>query len=406
MTEQAAQQINSDIPIFTIAELDQDTHALFRKFRPETPFIQRDDGPLFILRAKDVVSLTTDERTRQIETELLQLRGVTSGPLFDFYDKCMLLSNGAAHRRRRGPMARTFAFKMVAEVRPKVRAMAEKLIDQHYEAGGLDLFEDYSAIIPAHTVAAILGMPEADIPKFAQWIYVIARSLGTSWTEKDIPDLEDACRQMTDYMYELVAERRQNPRGDFLSDYITAIDENPEMTPLEAIMQIIIVVLGGSDTTRASMAIQAALLLEHPEQWQSVCADPSLIPGAVSEALRFEPSVASLPRLVLEEIEIGGQKLAPGSLLMLSTMSALRDPEVFGEPDQFDIRRTDHTRWHYVFGGGAHRCLGEALAKAELEEGLAALVNRIPQAKLVGKLKVEGHGGIRRAEDLRLEWTR
>ncbi|WP_448952291.1 cytochrome P450 [Labrys neptuniae] len=405
MTEQAQQQNNSAIPTFSIADLDHDTHALFRQYRPLTPFIQRDDGPLFVLRAKDVVSLTTDERTRQIETELLQLRGVTSGPLFDFYDKCMLLSNGAAHRRRRGPMARTFAFKMVAEMRPKVRIMAEELIAQHYEAGGMDLFEDYAAIIPAHTVAAILGMPKADIPKFAQWIYVMARSLGTSWTEKDIPELEDASRQMADYMYELVEDRRRHPRGDFLSDYIAAVDENPEMTPLEAIMQIVIVILGGSDTTRASMAIQAALLLEHPEQWQAVCADQGLIPGAVSEALRFEPSVASLPRLVLEEIEIGGRTLAPGSLLMLSTMSALRDPEIFGEPDRFDIRRTDHTRWHYVFGGGAHRCLGEALAKAELEEGLAALASKIPQARLVGKLKVEGHGGIRSAKDLRLEWT-
>jgi cytochrome P450 len=153
------------------------------------------------------------------------------------------------------------------------------------------------------------------------------------------------------------------------------------------------------------MTIQVGLLLQHPEQWEAVCKDPALIPGAVAESLRYEPSVGSIPRFTLEDIDLDGYVVPRNQMLSLSTLSAMRDVAVYSDPDRFDICRSDQSRKHLVFGGGPHRCLGEALAKAELEEGLAALAARLPRLRVAGDpLTVRGYGGIRRVSNLHVTW--
>jgi cytochrome P450 len=186
---------------------------------------------------------------------------------------------------------------------------------------------------------------------------------------------------------------------------VSAVDEAGNLSPLETIVQIMTLILGGSDTTRAAMAVQVALLLQHREQWEAVCNDPALIPGAVSEALRYEPSVGSVPRVTLEDIELDGCVVPREQRLTLSTMSALRDPARYAEPDRFDIRRADHPARHPIFGGGVHRCLGELLARAELEEGLAALAARLPSLQLAGEPPtLTGHAGIRQLSGMRVRY--
>jgi len=126
----------------------------------------------------------------------------------------------------------------------------------------------------------------------------------------------------------------------------------------------------------------------------------------VAESLRFEPSVGSFVRITLEDIEIGGYTVPRQSLLALSMISAMRDPALYANPDEFDIRRTDHPRKHLVFGGGVHRCLGEVLAKVELEEALAAITARLPGLELAGELpKVHGSGGIRKVMNMQVRWA-
>jgi cytochrome P450 family 103 len=138
-----------------------------------------------------------------------------------------------------------------------------------------------------------------------------------------------------------------------------------------------------------------------------VCQNPNLIPGAVAEALRFEPAVGSVPRFTVADIDIDGFVVPAGRILTLSTLSALRDPALYPDPDRFDITREKHPRWHLAFGGGAHRCLGEALARAELEEGLAALTTRLPGLRISGEpLGLYGHAGIRRIEPLQVSWPK
>jgi len=161
-----------------------------------------------------------------------------------------------------------------------------------------------------------------------------------------------------------------------------AADQAGEMSPLEILIQHLFVIVAGSDTTRGALAVQTAQLLQHREQWEAVS------------------------RFVLEDIELDGYVLNAGQFMTLSTMSAMRDEKVFEAPDTFDIFRTDGQRWHLVFGGGAHRCLGEALARTELEEGLAALTARIPPLQLSGEPpEIRGHVSVRRVGAMRVHWS-
>jgi cytochrome P450 family 103 len=393
-----------DLEPVSIPDLEANPHALYRRHRAGPGLIRREDGWVLVLRSRDVQQLLTDQRLRNMEAEFATSKGINSGKLFDFIQYSMLFSNGSDHRQRRGPMSRTFAFRMMAEMRPRLRSLADQLIDNHQSAGGMDFVRDFASLIPARTIAAIVGLPDSDVPRFTKEVYTLSKVLSGSWTASDVLAVEEAAGALIAYFVDLVNERRRRPQDDFLSSYIKATDEEGHLTPVEAIVQLVFIVLAGSDTTRAAMGIQVALLLQHKEQWEAVCRDVALIPGAVQEALRFEPSVGSVPRLTLSDIRIGEYVIPLGRPTSLVTMAAMRDPEMFTEPDRFDIRR-DQARWHLVFGGGAHRCLGEALAKIELEEGLAAVTAKLPRLRVMGGYPLmRGHSGIRQITDMQVAY--
>jgi cytochrome P450 len=395
----------SPIVTLTVAELEADPHGVLRHHRALTPFVAHERGGYMVLRSVDVEQLFKDPRTRQIETEYAKLRGITEGALYENFEFSMLFSNDAAHRRRRAPFTRTFAAKLIAEMRPQIRRIAEELVDEWHAEGEIDLVGRYAALIPARTVSGLLGLPREDIPRFTSLVYSVCRILSLNFSPEDIPEMERAARELQVYVGELLEARRRAPTDDFISSYLADTEEKGELSPIEVIVQMVILIMGSTDTTRVAMASQVAVLLQHRDQWEAVCADPALVPGAVTEALRYEPSVGSISRIPLEDIELDGQVLPAGKYVTLSIMSAMRDETVYDRPDTFDIRRTDHRRLHPIFGGGAHRCIGEALARTELEEGLAVLAERIPQLRLAdGPPKMSGHSGIRRIGPVRVTW--
>jgi hypothetical protein len=405
ISDEQPRTIRSETPTFSIAALDQDPHGIYRRHRPITPLIRREGGSYIAIRADDVERLATDPRTRQVETDLLKSRGITEGPLFDTFSNSMLYSNGPEHRRRRSPISRAFAFKLMSALRPRISALARTLIDRHLARGEMSFLDDFASLLPAHLISGILGLPESDIPRFTGWVYQISRAISYSFSNAELPAVNAAIQQMAVYGDELLAARRAIPRDDFLTSYMEAVDQEGLLSPAETLSQLLMTILAGSDTTRGAMAIQVSLLLQHREQWDAVRADETLIPGAVSEALRFEPLAASIPRVTLEEIELDGHVVPANSILTLSTMAAMRDPALYDQPDNFDIRRTDHPRRHLVFGVGAHRCLGETLARAELEEGLAAILERLPQLELVGNPPaIDGHAALRRVGPMSVRW--
>ena len=391
------------VPTLTVAELEADPHGVFRAWRPRLPFVGHEVAGVLVLRARDVDQLMRDPRAQATETLYPKTRGILEGTLFDIFANGMLTANGAVHRRRRSPFTRTFAARMVEGLRPRIRAAAESLARDWMGEGDVDLVARYTAQIPAQTIADILGLSRGDIPRFTRLAYEVSRVLSFTFGPEDIPDLESAAVALQDYVRAILEARRASPQDDFLSRFLAEAEAAGELTPQEVVVQLVQMIIGGTDTTRVAGAMQVALLLRHPEQWAAVSRDPGLIPAAVAESLRFEPSVGSAGRVAREEIRLDGHVVPAGSLILLSTLSALRDEAVYARPDTFDIRRTDLPRLHPIFGGGAHRCIGEALARIELEEGLGALMRLAPHLRLTGAMPViQGHSGIRRIDGLRV----
>ncbi len=391
------------VPTLTVAELEADPHGVFRAWRPRLPVVGHEIAGAVVLRSTDVDRLMRDQRLQATETLYPETRGIRAGALFDLFAHGMLTANGAAHRRRRSPFTRTFAARMIEALRPRIRAAAEMLVRDWMPDGEVDLVERYTSLIPARTIADILGLPHEDVPRFTRLAYEVSRVLSFTFGPEDIPDLEAAAVALQDYVEALIEVRRSAPRDDFLSRFLAEAESAGELTPQEVVVQLVQMIIGGTDTTRVAGAMQTALLLRHPEQWAAVGRDPGLIPAAVAESLRYEPSVGSAARAAREEIRLDGHVVPAGSLILLSTMSASRDEAAYARPDTFDIRRTDLPRLHPIFGGGAHRCIGEALARVELEEGLGALMRLAPRLRLAGAMPVlRGHSGIRRIDALRV----
>lgn len=394
-----------EIPRLSVADLDRNPHGMFRDLRPLTPLVQREDGSYIVIRGNDVERMMKDERTRQVETEKMRAAGITSGALFDIFANSMLLSNGTTHRRRRAPLSRAFGFRLIAALRPRIRAIAEGLITRCEERGEMNFLDEYAALIPARTICMLLGLPDDDIPSFTRWIYSVSRSLGSSFTAADVPEMEQSARNLMSYTTNLLAARRVAPRDDFLTDYVAIVAQEDSLTAVEILSQVATVILAASDTARTAMAALVSLLLQHRDQWKAVCGDSALIPGAVAEVLRYEPPVGSIPRFSLQDIDIDGRIIPAHRVVSLSTLSALRDPALYSEPERFDIRRADHPSRHLAFGGGVHRCLGESLARVELEEGLAAVTARLPQMVLTGETpRVLGHSGVRKLSTMTVGW--
>jgi len=399
--------LRSQPPTVPALQLGQDPHGTYRRYRLATPFLRQEDDSYIAIRCGDVERLATDARTRQMETERLRNRGICSGALFELFENTMVYSNGIAHRRRRLPMSRAFTFSLIDSLRPKIRAAVHRLIDRVEGCGQMDLLGDFATLMPAQIISEILGLPDRDIPAFTRWVYQIAHAIGFSFEANEIPEIETAAGNLTAYVGELISQRRAAPADDFLSLYAVQAENEANLSTSEMLSQVVTVIVSASEVMGVSMALLVALLLQHTEQYELLRQDSSLVGGAVAEALRFEPAVASTPRVTLADIEVDGFVVPEGKILSLSTMSAMRDPALYTEPDYFNVRRTDHPRRHLVFGGGVHRCLGEVLARAELEEGLAVLLERLPNLCLIGEApRALGHAGIRRVTPMQVAWSR
>ena len=378
-----------------------DLHAAYREARAKSPIVRNSMGMVIGLRGRQVETIVSDV-TRQMEGETLMMQGVTSGPMWELRQNSILFSNGDAHRRRRQPLSRTFAFKLMEGMRPRAAQVASDLITENKTRGEVDFLNDISANIPARIIADILGIPRSDLPYFRGLVDDAVSSLGF-FDQTKRAALEANAVEFGDYVGRLLDDRRKNPRGDFLSEFAAATKEAGELSEAEIRADIVALIVAGSDTTKNSIAMTLNLLLEHPDQWTKLKADPDgMKKGAAAEGLRYEPVALGIPRFSVMPFELDGYDIPPGRLVIFSILSACRDPEFYANPDSFDISRTDHPRWHFAFGGGAHRCLGEALARVEIEETLATIAKLAPNTCRTGPRPMMKAAPIRVVDQLRV----
>lgn len=377
-------------------EFMKNPHAAFHSLRDTHPLIRLGDHSLMLLRAREVVAIFTDPNTKQIEgVDYAALNDLPEGATKRFYSDLFLFSNGQAHRTARGLFSRSFSMGRIRARREDIRAVADRIVRELPRGKSFNFVDLMAARIPAEMIADLLGLDVADTPHFSSLVYSLSRGLSPVYPHELHSEIDAAVAELHDYVGEQLRRRLEHPTGDLLSLTAATWTEEHAVSFDNLVHQVMGMIVGGVDTTRAAFSMLVSLLLQHPEQWCAVQDDASLIPGAVSEALRYEPSVASITRVSVKPITLCGYDIAPGEVITVNTMAAMRDPAAYADPDRFDIRRRDHPRLHTVFGYGPHRCIGEMLARIEMEEALAAVIEHIPHIELLDAPRMVGFGGLR-----------
>ncbi|GAA2434794.1 cytochrome P450 [Streptomyces macrosporus] len=287
----------------------------------------------------------------------------------------MLQVDPPDHTRLRALVAREFTHRRVESLRPRVRHIADDLLDAVSPLGRTDLVESFAMPLPVAVICELIGVPAADRTTFHGW--------STEIVHPSDPESGHAAAQaMTAYLTALVDDKRRKPGDDLLGALATtAALGTDRLSPEELLGMAFLLLVAGHETTVNLVSSAVHALLTHPDQLDALRADPTLLDGAVEETLRHNgPVVTSAHRFTAEPVEIGGTTIPAGEPVLVVLASASRDPDRFPDPDRFDIRRD--ARGHSAFGHGIHHCLGAPLARLEGAVALETLLDRFPDLAL------------------------
>jgi cholest-4-en-3-one 26-monooxygenase len=274
---------------------------------------------------------------------------------------------------------RAFTARRIEAMRPAVRPRARKLVDAVAEKGECELVADIAAQLPLDVICDLMGVPEGDR---AGLFELSNRLIGFDDPEYQTSetDAKIASAEMFTYAFHRAAKVIANPGDDLVSRLLTAEVEGHKLSEVEFASFFLLLVIAGNETTRTVISWGVHTLIEHPLERRRLLRDPSLLPSAVEEILRFTPPVHYMRRTATQDTQVAGIPIPAGSKLALWYPSANRDETVFDDPDRFDVSRRPNP--HLSFGIGEHLCLGAHLARLELQEVFAALLRRIPDPEL------------------------
>jgi cytochrome P450 len=294
----------------------------------------------------------------------------------------MLNQDPPDHTRLRSLVNRAFTPAMVARLRPHIQKIADSLIDGFAAQGSCDLVADYAFQLPVTVIAEMLGIPAADRERFKAWSHAMTEALEPSFNIAHMGASNKANDELIEYLKPLVEQRRRSPQDDLISALVRAEEEGSKLTEEELLGNCVLLLVAGHETTVNLIGNSIYLLLTHPESLLLLRQKPDLIDSAVNEFLRYESPVQMMRRLASADLEVNGQQIKKGDMLIILIGSANRDPAQFENPDVFDITRIENK--HISFGLGIHHCLGSSLAEAEGQIAVSTLINRLPNLKLTG----------------------
>jgi cytochrome P450 len=383
------------------SEFKQNARNILAEWARRPPFYVFSSGPPQVVcgRYADVQDVFSD--TERFSSELPRGRG------FEQYDKFMGVQfvtqmDGERHARIRRLLMPAFSSRSLSRLEARITEIIEGMLDK-IERGGNDFdgMQDYGAqLVVGALLTAMANLDERQKEIFLAFHEVLPLTTYTKPGEPFAPECVQAFDRAAQLVREIIADRRANPRADFINDLVTARDQGDKLTDRELFDQIFTIC--GAALSATSRAAGGALftLYSHPDQLAELIREPNLIPAAVEECLRIASNgYFTFPRMATRDTEVGGTKIRKGMVVRPSPQAANFDPDVFPDPLRFDIYR--HPKRIMAFGAGPHHCIGSILGRTAITIAIRRMLARFPDARLADPDFVPRYGGA--VGELRLQ---
>jgi cytochrome P450 len=302
-------------------------------------------------------------------------------PIAEVLVRQMLFHDGHAHWRIRDLASKAFTPHRVERMRPHIQEIADRLLDAVQDRGRMDVIADLADPLPAIVTAEMLGLDASNWRQLTQWSTDFAEALGNFQHNPDrAPHTIQSLQEMCTYFREAVQEHRKHPADDLICALLTAEHEGDSLSEEEVVANSIMLMTGGQETTTNLIGNGILTLQRHSDQLEKLRANPSLIPSAIEELLRYESPIQYTSRLAPDDVQMGGKTIRKHQAVIAVMGAANRDPKRFPEPDRLDLCRQDNR--HLAFAWGAHFCFGAPLARLEGQIAFETMLRRMPDLSL------------------------
>ena len=385
MNEQA--QTLQGAPLFNpqSPEFIANPYPFYHRLRAVDPMHRTPIGLYIVSRHADITAILRDKRFGKDFAGRMSRRfgpQILDEPIYRSMSHWMLQQDPPDHGRLRGLVVRAFTARRVEDMRPRIQAIVDAIIDRVAPRGHMDLIADFAFRLPVIVICDMLGIPQEHREVFFGSSRAGGRLLDPApLTRAEIDEHNNYNLASAEYFRSLFELRRRQPGDDLTTQLVQAEEQGNKLTNEELTANIILLFGAGHETTVNLIGNGLLALHRNPDQLRLLIEDPSLAANAVEELLRYDSSVQVTGRTTLEDVdEIGGIALPQGQSVVCLLGSANRDPAVYADPDKLDIKRADVRP--LSFGGGIHYCLGAQLARIEGEIAIATLLRRLPELRL------------------------
>jgi cytochrome P450 len=369
------------IPTFDPSEPDflADPYPTYAALRRDAPLSLMPSGILALSRHNDVIAMLKDPRFGfDVERETA---APSLEPISMMIARWMLFRDPPTHTRLRGAVTRAFTLRRVEDIKPRIVASVDALIDKVESQGRMDVIADFARPVPSIVICDLVGIPEPDRDPLIEGVLVALRSIDPlPMTRKQTRACNEATLAMDAILARLLAERRREPQPDLLTALLAVGDGDDGLSDDEIIANIILLFAAGYETTTNLIGNGLLALHRNPSQLAMLQADPARITPALEELLRYDAPVQIAARRALETVEICGERIEKGEKIAGLLGSANHDDTIYADPGRLDVTRTGIR--HASFGGGIHYCMGAQLGRAEAEIAFRRLFARLPNLEL------------------------
>lgn len=382
---------NLEMPSFSSrVEIKQENYTrdeffdLAKKISKES-WIARSALGYSIFHHEDVSAAMRDRRWHSALGLLADVNPYTT-PDFKRRRKTSIIAmDGEAHNRLKRLLTPHFTPSIADDLRPFMREVMNELIDEIADKGNCDIAQDISRKYPVRIICKLLGIPYSDLEKFTKWAVDMLSNFDMNY-EKSTETILQSQKEMDEYVEGFIELRRANPGNDIIS-ILTQAEDNGDRLSVEEMMTLIeALMIAGIDTTQNQLSTAVSILIDNPNAWSTLAEDPSSAKFIVEELMRMNGAVSGTARIAAEDIEYKGVLFPKGTILFVNFATANYDEATFAEPEEFISNRRELESQHMSFGMGLHYCLGAPIARAEIQEALVVIANRLKNIQRNGEV--------------------